>query len=75
MNLNKNKFYLGSISNQQLAGLLADMITVQSKAIQSIANFSLSKCDILSILFERSIIPEGKFLNDPQESPCDSSDQ
>ena len=48
----EQKFYLGSLQDIELAGLISDIVIIQAKGIESKLNFELKRCDLLAILFE-----------------------
>jgi hypothetical protein len=56
MMIDQEKIYLGTIDNPEKAAILYDMAIIQSKGLDSKVNFNYNKMQLLSILFEPSVV-------------------
>ena len=64
--MDNKRQYVGSVYDLPLAGIIADLLIIQMKAIQSTVNFTYKRCDLLDILFQQSIIDTTNILNESE---------
>ena len=64
--MDNKKHYVGSLYDLTLAAIIADLVIIQLKAIESTVNFAYKRCDLLAILFQESVMDTSKILNESE---------